>query len=481
LLGTRYAELARNTIDYWMVPDTSLLSAKRVLAALEHAPALPTSTLRLYLHVPFCAQRCRFCAFSGGNSLDWQQAQRYARLLVRQLHDLWGRSAMRGQPIRSVNIGGGSPDLLGPSIDDVLVAIRELPGFDDNTTELAVEFTLSTVKPDFIDRLAAHGVTKVSFGVQSLDPQVRGYMRQPKQLRHLGPVLDWISGRIPVVNADLITGMPGQTRASVSADLDTLMAEPRINALSSYLLTTGAAPSLLAGIERGQIPPPPPPLDQALMRLDTYGTFRRAGWIRRGTNTYVDPARIEPRVLSRLAGDECLGASQYETHLLGIGPQAVSSLPGLRIENQVDVESWSASVERDQAPFCVSKCSTAHQRDMALWAFPLRWEGLARATFDAMCSRDGALRPGQLETFAELRREGLVVEEPDRYCLSLLGEVVMGHLVRDLKADASRAAIDAYIEEGKALGRAVARGQLRDNNALNDRQRASEWLQASDV
>lgn len=472
LLGTRYDQLARNTIDYWMQPDAPTLSERQLVEAVENAPALPNASLRLYLHVPYCAQRCRFCAFSGGNSLDWRQAEDYATLLVRQLQDTWGRTTMRGKPIRSVNIGGGSPDLLGESIDKVLEAVKALPGFGPHT-ELGVELTLATTKESFIERLVANGVTKVSFGVQSLDPVVRGYTRQPKTLVHLGRVLEWLDNRIPVVNADLITGLPGQTREGVAADLDTLIADPRITAISSYLLTAGAAPALVAAIDSGQTPPVPAPLDQALMRLETYGAFRRSGWTRRGTNTYVDPRAVPQDALSRMAGDECIGASSYETFLLGIGPQAVSSLPGVRLENLVDVAAWSDAVQRDALPVCVSKCSTVHQRDMALWTFPLRWEGLPRARWNAM---QAALTPQQVETFEALQHEGLITASEDGFSLSLLGEVFMGQLVRDLKGDAGRAAVDAYIEEGEALGHAAARGNAPDINMLNNRQHAHRWL-----
>lgn len=474
LLGTRYSHLARNTIDYWMQPDAVSMSRTRLREAVECAPRLEGASLRLYLHVPFCAQRCRFCAFSGGNSLDWREAQRYAGLLIDQLHELWGRTAMRGQPIRSVNIGGGSPDLLKESIDPVLEAVRALPGFTADT-ELGVELTLATTKAAFIDRLAANGVTKVSFGIQSLDPVVRGYMRQPKTLQHLDRVLGWIDGRIPIVNADLITGLPGQTRNGVVADLEALMSDPRITAISSYLLTAGAAPALVAAMGRGTIPAAPPPLEQALMRLETYGAFRRAGWTRRGTNTYVDPSRVPDRALARMAGDECIGASAYETFLVGVGPQAVSSMPGVRLENLVDINAWSEAVKRGELPVCVSKCSTAHQRDMALWTFPLRWEGLSRARWDALCG-GGFVSPQQVRTFEALQHEGLINTSEGGFQLSLLGEVFMGHLVRDLKDGPGRLAVDDYIAEGEALGRAAATGAAPDANEVNNRQRASDWL-----
>ena len=187
-------------------------------------------------------------------------------------------------------------------------------------------------------------------------------MRQPKSTHHLEQVLQWIDGRIPVVNADLITGMPGQSLQVVMSDLKGLMDDSRINAISSYLLTPGAAPSLLAALRNGEIPPIPPPQLQALMRLHTYSTLLRHGWVRRGTNTNVDPKQISHEVMDRMAGNECIGARHYEDFLLGAGPQAVSFLPGARVENTVNIRSWAAAIESGGNPFHLPKCGVTRQR-----------------------------------------------------------------------------------------------------------------------
>ncbi len=468
LFNTRYSTLAGNTIDYWMLPDDPSMTERQVLKAIEAAAVLEDASLQIYLHVPFCAQRCRFCAFSGGNSLDFKAAERYSRLLVVQLQDLLGRTRIKGHKIRSVNIGGGSPDLLNGHIDYVLRAVRDLPGFCDET-EVSVEFTLSTTRPEFIEALIRHEVTKASFGVQSLDPRVREYMRQPRNLEPLDRVLRWIDGRIPIVNADLITGLPGQDLATVHSDLSRLMAEPRINCISSYLLTPAAGPALVAAIAEKKIPPQPPAEVQALMRLHTYSTFLRAGWVRRGTNSYVAPLRMSGDVMNRMAGNECIGASHYEAFLIGAGPQAISSMPGARVENLVDIDAWCRAIEQGAHPFHLPKCATVHQADMALWVFPLRWEGLPLERFERTRAR-GALCDGQIRTWKDLEAEGLVVRGSGGYELSILGEVFMGHLVRELKKEAGKQAVDEYVREGLALGRAISAGSIRDVNATNNRQ-----------
>lgn len=474
LFNTRYTTLASNTIDYWMLPDDPTMTEARVLRAIADAPVLDDTSLQIYLHVPFCAQRCRFCAFSGGNSLEFAEAERYTRLVVLQIRDLLDRTRIKGHPIRSVNIGGGSPDLVGTHIGYLLKAMRDLPGCSDDT-EFSVEFTLSTTKREFIEELVRYDVTKASFGIQSLDRRVRGYMRQPKSLQHVEQVLGWIDGRIPVVNADLITGMPGQDLKVAQTDLATLMHDPRINCISSYVLTPAAAPSLLAGIAAGELPPLPSAHERALMRLHTYGTFLREGWIRKGTNTYIHPGRVTPDVLERVAGNECIGGSHYEAFLLGAGPQAVSSLPGARVENRVDIDGWCRAMEGGEHPFHLPKCADVAQEDTALWVFPLRWEALPQGRFDRMMSI-GSISDEQLATLAAFEREGLVIHTSRGYELSILGEVFMGHLVHDLKKDAGRRAVDDYVREGYALGSAISAGEVADGNAANNRQIALPLL-----
>lgn len=468
LLHARYDSLASNTIDYWMLPDDPTMTHARIQEAYQDAHVYDCSTLQIYIHVPFCAQRCRFCAFSGGNALNFQQAERYTQLVVKQLKDLVARCPLKGRNIRSVNIGGGSPDLVKGHIRRILAAVHDLPGFTEET-EISVEFTLSTTTEEFIRELIRFGVTKASFGIQSLNPNVRHYMRQPKRVLNFDRVLDWIDGQIPLVNADLITGLPGQSLHTVFQDLSLLMNDSRINAISSYLLTPGAAPSLVAAIESKTIPEMPSHFDQALMRLHTYSTFLRAGWKRKGTNTYIDPSRVPSEVIDRVAGNECIGTQRFEDFLIGVGPQAISFVPGARIENLVDIRAWAKAIDEGTSPFHLAKCSDQSQRDTALWVFPLRWEGLDIKYYNEML-RKGAISEGQAKTLSDFVDEGLIVQDNEKFRLSIVGEVFMGRLVRDLKHKDGQRAIDEYIAEGHALAQAILSGEMNDDNLANNRQ-----------
>jgi oxygen-independent coproporphyrinogen-3 oxidase len=184
----------------------------------------------------------------------------------------------------------------------------------------------------------------------------------------------------------------------------------------------------------------------------------------------MDPEKIPADVLACVAGNECIGAGRYEDFLIGCGPQAISCIPGARIENTVDIDTWMAAAERGEHSFALHKCSLEHQRDIALWTFPLMANGLIKDEFIEM-KTSGALDQEQIDTFAAFVAEGLIVETPDRYLLSITGEVFMGHLVRLLKKPEDRAAVEAYISEGYQLGKMLSQDKIPRNNMVNDRQR----------
>ncbi|QUS58704.1 radical SAM protein [Pseudovibrio brasiliensis] len=475
LLNTRFHYMARNTIDYWMVADSNKLSEADVVHSIASAPVTEQTTFQLYLHIPYCAQKCSFCAFSGGNTLDFADAREYIALLIKQLDKILQITPAYGQKrIRSVHIGGGSPDLVRGQIGRLLSHVRGLDGIDENT-EVAIECAPSTTKPDFLDELIAHKVTKLSFGVQSINPQIRANVRLPRSMRKVEELCEYVAGQIPIVNADFITGLPGQTLADVEGDLSYALKHPVINAVSTYLLTPGAAPSLVADVKGEKVPHVPTHKEQAVMRLHSYSTLQQAGWVRRGTNTYVDRASVDQTVLDHLPGNECIGAAHYDTFLIAAGAQAIGSAPGVRFENTVDINHWKAAIGNGEFGFNLRKSALHHQKDMSLWTFPLFYQGLKKDRLHAMIE-DGDVDASQLSTLQDLIDEALVIESDEDYRLSILGEVFMGHIVRLLKKEEGQKVIDEYIHEGFKIGEAIHSGVINSDNTANNRQNVTERI-----
>ena len=118
----------------------------------------------LYVHVPFCRAKCRYCDFYS-MPLDAPLADRYVRAVRAELES--HRAQLR-TPLDSVFVGGGTPSVLGPvRLGDLLETIRPLTSAE---TEWTVEVNPGTVDDELARCLRQAGVNRVSVGAQSFDP-----------------------------------------------------------------------------------------------------------------------------------------------------------------------------------------------------------------------------------------------------------------------------------------------------------------------
>ena len=175
----------------------------------------------LYVHVPFCAQKCRYCDFDSrsfapcelGAALDAYFEQLYARL------DVFGKAGALRQ-IRTVYVGGGTPSLAGGRLVELARRIRAWCA----PVEFTCEANPESLTAELATALAKVGVTRVSLGVQTLDNN---------ELTAIGRVHDAdraLAAIATVKNAgldascDLMCGLPGQTATSWNRSLDGVLA-----------------------------------------------------------------------------------------------------------------------------------------------------------------------------------------------------------------------------------------------------------------
>jgi oxygen-independent coproporphyrinogen-3 oxidase len=175
-----------------------------------------TSALFLYLHVPFCEMRCGFCNLFTRATPPAEQVSAYLRQL--RAETLASRDALGPARFAAGAIGGGTPTYLSAGELEELFAIAALlPG---PAPAWAVETSPATATPDRLGALAAHGVARVSLGVQSfLDTEAHAAGR-PQRRRDVEAALAAIrAAGLPTLNLDLIYGIDGQTPATWAASL----------------------------------------------------------------------------------------------------------------------------------------------------------------------------------------------------------------------------------------------------------------------
>ena len=134
--------------------------------------------MHLYIHVPFCARRCSYCDFAI-SVRKTVPSSRYADVVMTEWRHWLGAPWWQDQgPVDTIYFGGGTPSLLDPA---AIGSILEAVGADrsiSRTAEITIEANPEDVSPERAAAWVAHGVNRVSLGVQSFSPAVLEWMHR---------------------------------------------------------------------------------------------------------------------------------------------------------------------------------------------------------------------------------------------------------------------------------------------------------------
>lgn len=175
----------------------------------------------LYVHVPFCAQKCRYCDFDSRSfapcdlsaALDVYFEQLFARL------DAFGKAGGLDQ-IRTVYVGGGTPSLAG----ERLVELARRISMWCEPFEFTCEANPESLTAELVETLAAAGVTRISLGVQTLDNDELAAIGRIHDADRALAAIATVKNAGLDVSCDLMCGLPGQTAAGWKRTLDGVLA-----------------------------------------------------------------------------------------------------------------------------------------------------------------------------------------------------------------------------------------------------------------
>lgn len=175
----------------------------------------------LYVHVPFCAQKCRYCDFDSQSlapcdldaALDAYFEHLYARL------DAFGNAGALRQ-IRTVYVGGGTPSLAG----ERLVKLARRISMWCKPVEFTCEANPESLTAELATALAEAGVTRISLGVQTLDNTELAVIGRIHDAERALEAIATVKDVGLDVSCDLMCGLPGQTMASWQYTLDGALA-----------------------------------------------------------------------------------------------------------------------------------------------------------------------------------------------------------------------------------------------------------------
>lgn len=177
--------------------------------------------LSLYIHVPWCVQKCPYCDFNSHGLKSQQMSIPEDEYIAHLLEDLaQERHFVQGRALTSIFIGGGTPSLLSDAgIDALLKGVRKLIPWTPNI-EITLEANPGTVESERFSGYQAAGVNRISIGIQSFNAHhlnTLGRIHNSQEAVNAAELANKLN--LNSFNLDLMHGLPGQTLAQGLADL----------------------------------------------------------------------------------------------------------------------------------------------------------------------------------------------------------------------------------------------------------------------
>jgi oxygen-independent coproporphyrinogen-3 oxidase len=221
------ADQARKTLieDYLLHPDKAQLILRMYQHQVQKIGKPTPDSAGIYIGIPFCPTRCLYCSFPSNQGKE-EEIQHYLEALKMEIRYVGEEMKRLGIFPESLYLGGGTPTTLSAEqLNELMTEWEE--AFDLSRCR---EITVEAGRPDTItlekmELLKEHGVNRISINPQTMKDEtlsIIGRNHTAQQIRQA--FIDARKAGIPVINADVIAGLPGETREDFSDTLQQLCA-----------------------------------------------------------------------------------------------------------------------------------------------------------------------------------------------------------------------------------------------------------------
>lgn len=344
--GPRYTSYP--TAPAWddLGPDVMRDALKRYVAKDDAGEAPPLS---LYVHIPFCEERCLFCGCNVVISPEDRVSEPYLDVLHQEIQMVTAQLGRRRR-VSQLHLGGGTPTYLQPAqLAQLAEWLYEAFEFEPDA-EISIEVDPVVTREDHVRGLREAGFNRISMGVQDLDPLVQETIHrvQPEEMTDrfyaLCREMDYDS-----VNMDLIYGLPYQNVAQFSRTVERVVEwGPDRVAVFNYAHVPWIKPHQKQ-MPEDQLPGPETKLG---MILEANRIFREAGYEAIGLDHFAKP----DDELSEARRDEVLRrnfmgyTTQPDTESIAFGVTGISELMGTYIQNQTRLSKYQKCVMGGELP-----------------------------------------------------------------------------------------------------------------------------------
>lgn len=305
--------------------------------------------LSLYVHLPFCANACYYCARNKIVTKDRGRAQPYLERLEKEI-ELIACHLGKDQVVEQLHVGGGTPTFL--SHDE----LRRLMGHlrqhfhlqDDDHGDFAVEVDPREADWPTIGLLRELGFNRISIGVQDLDPDVQRAINRMQTLGQTRTIIEAARTlQYRSLNIDLIYGLPLQTPTGFANTVEAIIdLQPDRLSLSNY----AHLPERFAPQRRINTADLPSPADKLAMLEQSIILLTDAGYRYIGMDHFALPD--DELAIAQEEGSLQRNFQGYTTHghcdLVGLGVSAISQVGDLYCQNSADIATYQQQLDQNQ-------------------------------------------------------------------------------------------------------------------------------------
>ena len=307
--------------------------------------ASATDPLSVYVHIPFCAERCLFCGCNVVITRNEDRVERYLMQLEKEFHTV-GASGIGGRKVRQYHWGGGTPTHL--SIEQ----IERVQGWFNRSftladdAEVAIEVDPRVTTPAQIEVLAQLGFNRMSLGLQDLDPKVQVDIKRVQSETETVEIIDAARGAgMGSINIDLIYGLPHQTLDGFAKTVDSVLAiRPERVALFHY----AHVPWIKKHQTAMTLDAIPSSADKLAIFVRSVEQFLEAGYVYIGLDHFALPT--DELAIAHKAGQLQRNFMGYTTcrgtDMVSLGVSAIGEVGGAFVQNDPNEPSYLAKVTK---------------------------------------------------------------------------------------------------------------------------------------
>lgn len=345
--GPRYTSYP--SVPYW---DVEAFTEAEWLSRLRRACAGADDTggISIYVHLPYCERLCTFCGCTRQISRNHSVEAPY----VSRVLDEWAmhRGSFESRPrIREIHLGGGTPTFFSP--DNLARLVEGLLSGAELTADAQLSFEAhpNSTSPEHLERLRELGFTRLSLGIQDLDPVVQ---RSINRFHSFDQIADVTRAARDLgydsINFDLVYGLPRQSPAGVDHTFEKVLdLVPDRIAFYGYAHVPWKKGVAQRGFVESEIP-----RGAAKRQLYDRGrlALERAGYLEIGLDHFALPGDdLYRAAVEGTLHRNFMGYTPVETRVtIGLGMSAISDSGDAFAQNEKTVKAWEARIAEGRFP-----------------------------------------------------------------------------------------------------------------------------------